>query len=87
MPKLAPCPDCRRMVSLAAATCPVCGRVFKEGDLVPVVPKPMSKATIIVIGIVVLLIMIMLLNGMEQVKEDERNRQRILDIEQRRGGR
>ena len=74
------------MVSLAAATCPVCGRVFKEGDLVPVVPKPMSKVTIAVIGIVVLIVMILLLNGMEQVKEDERTRQRIMDTERRRSG-
>lgn len=85
--KLAPCPDCKRMISLTAAACPHCGRAIKEGDLtpIPVDAKPMSKVTIIIISVVVLLVMMLLLNGMEQVKEDERNRQRILETEQRRG--
>jgi predicted amidophosphoribosyltransferase len=85
--KLAPCPDCKRMISLTATTCPTCGRTIKEGDLVPVPidAKPMSKVTIFIIAVVILLIMMMLLNGMEQLKEDERNRERILQMEQRRG--
>jgi hypothetical protein len=74
------------MVSLAAATCPACGRMVKEGDLVPVMPKPMSKVTIIVISIVVLIVMMLLINGMEMAKEDERTRQRIMDTERRRSG-
>jgi hypothetical protein len=86
MPKLAPCPDCRRMVSLEAATCLKCGRVFKEGDLIPVVPKPMSPATIIMISVVVLLVIMLLMKGMEMAKEDERTRQRIMDTERRRSG-
>lgn len=86
MPKLAPCPDCRRMVSLEAAACLKCGRAFKEGDLVPVVPKPMSKVTIIVISIIILIVMMMLINGMNMAREDERTRQRIMDTERRRSG-
>lgn len=84
MPKLAPYPDCRRMVSLEAATCLKCGHVFNEGDLVPVVPKPMSKVTIIIISVVVLLFIILLMNGMEMVKQDERTRQQIMGKERRR---
>ncbi len=29
---LAPCPDCKKMISVAAITCPNCGRVFNEGE-------------------------------------------------------
>jgi uncharacterized membrane protein YvbJ len=32
MMKLAPCPDCKNMCSVAAAVCPRCGRVFQEGE-------------------------------------------------------
>lgn len=87
--KLAPCPDCKSRISLTANTCPHCGRAIKEGDLVPIPieAKPMSKVTIFIIFVVVLFVMMALLNGMEQLKEDERNRQRIIEMEQRRGGR
>ena len=93
MTNLAPCPDCKMIISLSAAACPNCGRPINAGDLIPVPihpmpiakrPKPISKVTIFIIFIVVLIIMVALLNGMEQLKEDERNRQRILEMEQRR---
>jgi uncharacterized paraquat-inducible protein A len=89
MPKLAPCPDCKRMISLAAATCPQCGRAFKAGDLVPIQPEPLSTRSIIwmiVVSIIILYLVIMGIKGVNELQEDERIKQRIMDTERRRGG-
>lgn len=86
MSNLVPCPDCKTMVSPAAASCPKCGRVFKAGDLVPIQSKPLSLGCIIMIVIIVLWIIIAGIKASNEMKEDERIRQRIMDAERRRSG-
>lgn len=86
--RLAPCPDCRKMISLAATACPHCGRPITEGELAPPTPKPMSRGCTILMIIAAVLVVILLLKAMEtgsKIREDdERLRQRILDNERRR---
>lgn len=78
--KLAPCPDCKRMISLSASTCPNCGRPIKEGELVspvPSEPKPMTAGQwgcFILIALVVLFIIISALNA-PRISDDDRMRQ------------
>jgi hypothetical protein len=69
------------MISLSAATCPKCGRVIKEGDLVPPEAKPMNPGCIIAAVIIVILILIMGIKVSKEKQEDERIRQRILERE------
>jgi hypothetical protein len=74
--KLAPCPDCKRRISLAATTCPKCGRTIMPGDLqpIPIQTKPPSVALPIIIGI---LLFFLLLVAYQKGKElnDARDRQ------------
>ena len=74
--KLAPCPDCKRRISLAATACPGCGRAIMPGDLKPIEiqTEPPSTAWPIVI---VILLFILLFVAYQKGKEieDERARQ------------
>jgi hypothetical protein len=78
---LAPCPDCKTMISLNAANCPKCGRVIKEGDLVPPEAKPMNPGCVIAAVIIVIVMIISGIQMSNEKKEDERIRQRILERE------
>ena len=45
-PKLAPCPDCRKEISLNAMSCPYCGRKLKQ------------SAVSIVAGLIIILLVV-----------------------------
>lgn len=57
--KLAPCPDCKRRISLTATTCPQCGRTIMPGDLqpIPIQTKPPSALWPIIVGILLFLLL------------------------------
>jgi hypothetical protein len=57
--KLAPCPDCKRRISLAATTCLGCGRAIKEGDLqsIEIKTNPPSVWWPIIVGILLFVIL------------------------------
>lgn len=88
MPNLAPCPDCRNMCSLTAVSCPKCGRVFQPGDLQPQAGGEADKHPFLLL-IFVFVIFLMIVFGVkmsQEMREDQKLRQRILEGERIRGG-
>jgi uncharacterized membrane protein YvbJ len=67
--KLAPCPDCKTMCSVMAATCPKCGRVFKEGERAAQQKEfeakvaADSRRSLIIAGVVTVVLLIFFLIG------------------------
>lgn len=56
--KLAPCPDCKRRISLTATQCPGCGRTIMEGDLQPIeIKQPPSIWWAVIVGILLFIIL------------------------------
>jgi endogenous inhibitor of DNA gyrase (YacG/DUF329 family) len=43
-PTLVKCPDCHKSVSVAAASCPNCGRPFRLGELSDLIPADKAAA-------------------------------------------
>jgi len=76
MMKLAPCPDCKRIISRSATACPNCGRPIAASDFPP--PHERERfpiGTIILAAIVVLIIMMLALNAPTGISDDDRMRQ------------
>lgn len=44
-PNLVKCPDCKKNVSVAALSCPNCGRPFELGELAALIPPPPPPPT------------------------------------------
>ena len=44
-PNLVKCPDCQKSVSVAAVSCPNCGRPFQPGELSALIPPPPPPLT------------------------------------------
>jgi predicted amidophosphoribosyltransferase len=42
---LVKCPDCHKSISVAAASCPKCGRPFQLGELAALIPPPPPPLT------------------------------------------
>jgi predicted anti-sigma-YlaC factor YlaD len=65
MSNLASCPDCRNMCSLAAVSCPKCGRVMQPGDLTPPDEGEPKKRIggIVVLALMALLVLLLIFAG------------------------
>lgn len=61
MARLAPCPDCKANISLAAVACPKCGRLIKQGDLTPATAQPMPIWQYILAALIVFLLVFLAL--------------------------
>ena len=76
---LAPCPDCKKMISLAASACPNCGRPVTAEELSKQPqPRPSEAGQwgcIIVLIIIILLIIIGALNAPPRITDEDRMRQ------------
>lgn len=56
--KLAPCPDCKKKISLTATQCPNCGKTITEGDLQPIeIKEPSSMWWAVIAGILFFIIL------------------------------
>ena len=90
--KLAPCPDCKRMISLAATTCPNCGRPIQPGDLKSAEPTPeeieersrRSQRNLVIV-VVLLALMTLLCVNANRKENIDREFQRTLEWERQRG--
>jgi predicted nucleic acid-binding Zn ribbon protein len=64
--KLAPCPDCRKNVSIQAAHCVHCGRVFQPEEMEAEAAKERRRRTIaafVILGVMLFLIIWMAIEG------------------------
>ena len=77
MMKLAPCPACKKMLSLTATVCPNCGRTMKEGDLIAPETPPMPLWWIVAAILIVIFIFIAAEKGKEINDSRERQIQRM----------
>lgn len=84
---LAPCPDCKTMISRSATACPKCGRPITPADLPPPPKREgFPVGTVIVAAIVVIIILLLAMKASNDKQEDQRIRERILDTERKRSG-
>ena len=79
---IAPCPDCKKMISVAAATCPNCGRVFKEGERAThqkefeaKVAADSKRSVVIAVVVAVVLLILFLIGNSSRITEADRTRQ------------
>lgn len=79
---LAPCPDCKKMVSVAATTCPNCGRVFKEGEreahrkeFEAKIEEDKRRSVVIGVIVVVVLLILFLIGNSARITDEDRMRQ------------
>ena len=74
--KLAPCPDCKRVISRSAIACPNCGRPITASDFPP--PPEAQRfpiGTIILAAIIVLIILMLAVNAPRPLTDEDRMRQ------------
>lgn len=79
---IAPCPDCKTMCSVTAATCPKCGRVFKEGERAAQqkefkakVAADSKRSIVIALVVAAVLLILFLIGNSARVTDEDRMRQ------------
>ena len=80
---IAPCPDCKKMISVTATVCPKCGHVFKEGERTAQQKEFEAKVTadskrsliFALIGAVIVLILVLVSTSIMENEEKARTRQ------------
>jgi hypothetical protein len=79
---IGPCPDCKKMISVEATTCPNCGRVFKEGERAEQqkafeakVAADSKRSLVIALVVAAVLLVLFLIGNSARVTDEDRMRQ------------